>query len=1364
MELLPIVNFKELPAPVQSLMTLLALSDAAFLSSHIRSWLVDRGMSGKEASEWMKKLKEDSWLEPLDNRFEISAHGFFVIAESLAPEKLETQREDDLPYPRSYIDFGAARAVLIGLSKCFRRLSLTKQDQLRLEDYAVTMLLRRRSDILMKICMNPSFEPLMAALPESAVEDFFHQLLEWAQSDMLMADGALDQLLRSLQASSLGEQDKHLFADEFVLRQTFVTHGKPRECLGRMHPDTAACGVMEVILLLQEGRDDEAVRQIKSIRKACVGTDLFDHYLDNFVLGAALYRQKNRPAVYRSLAAIAAKCRAITGSDRGLALQVICDMALHQQVSEDTLRRVKSVCQPDTPASTPAELLLFAVCLHFHILSPQEAGINVEACRGLSEIPNSPKFIGAQLLAALELNDEAQQLYELCGVRPLLPPFAKKARWESLLDSLTERCGMLQKKGKPSGEAAERIVYQVIPETLTIIPVLQKSRNGAAWSKGRSIALSNFRKAEMPCMQAADRSVALLTRKFMNWDGASYELGGAEALLKLAGCDRVFNADKPGQRFDIQTAPLVLTVTKNGDGSYTPSANLGPKGKKPDLNAIPSVIVQSRTDQGITLTPVSDKQRGILQDLLKIQTFPPESKDKLSAFLSQVCPVLPVVSDLLASEAAVPSRKGSSLVTFRVTPAESEEFLIRADVFPMPGVEFACRPGEGRESLFLPTRDGQVQVLRDLKLERQHYRIALSELSELGSCMEGQDRWRCGLEECLDFLGALQRCPPDSIRIEWPAGEKFSRAKGLISFGSLRVSASRSGSWLELGGEVEVDGTALLSVSRLLEAIRTSKGRYVQLSENRYAEISEALKKRLRAISALARAKKGKLDIPTVTAPFLQELRQEGASISSDRAADALFERVEAAERLYPKIPRNLCADLRDYQVEGYRWMSRLASWGAGACLADDMGLGKTLQAIALLLSRSRDGAAIVVMPASVLYNWKSELGRFAPGLRCVMLGSADREKTVRELGPGDVLLTTYGLLASESELLAGRHWHTAVLDEAHMIRNRGTKTSQAARGLDAGFRLILTGTPVQNNLSEIWSLFEFINPGLLGSFESFTERFITPIETRSEQAPRQTLRQIISPFLLRRTKASVLEELPRKTEITLPVELSAPERALYEKIRSEALIRAEEKETSTMDLLATLMKLRQAACSPKLIDPSLPIESSKQEAFMGLVRSLIEAGHRALVFSQFTSHLALIRGALDKTGIRYLYMDGAVRASERASLAAEFQKGEPPLFLISLKAGGTGLNLTAADYVIHLDPWWNPAVEDQASDRAYRIGQNLPVTIYRLIAKDTVEERILELHRTKKQLSDALLEGTDAPSSLTREDILRLLEQPAQG
>ncbi|MDL2060176.1 DEAD/DEAH box helicase [Mesosutterella sp. AGMB02718] len=1356
------MNFKDLPDLVRSLLQLLALLGVPAFPTEMKAALARSGMTNKEAAKWVETLEKEGWIEPSGVKFQFSSRGYLELARALSPEELEAADTGMLYYFHSYLNPESARAVLVGMSKCLRGLPLDSRDRLRLQDYLVTMLLETRGDLLLVIFLTPGFEPMLPLIPPQAVEAFYGNVLAQAEDEIPLRDDALERLSSGLQASALGEGSRQALADELTLRQDFVQHGRPSECLARMHAGTEPYDVLQAILLLQEGRDDEALKLIKETRRRFDGSDLFDHYLSNFVLGAALYRKKDKPAVYRSLGAIANRCRRLESPLRGLALLVICEMALNRQVSEDTLTRVKSFCLDRDAHGYLAKALVRSICLHFHVLSAKEAGLNLKACRSLAEEPNSPKFIDAQLLAALGMKEEEKRLYERWGVKGLLPPFASKPQWESLLESLSVRCGMMKKKARPAeaGAVRERIVYLVDPETFTVAPLLQKSKNGASWSRGRNVALSNFKKAALPCMTAEDRSAAQLTQRYMSWEGPVYSLRGAEVLLRLAGCGRVFNASNPEERFEIQTAPLVLTVRKNEDGSYTPSANLGSGDDEADPGDIPSVIVQSRTDRGVTLTAVSGPQRDILQELLTMPSFPPEAKEKLSAFLAEVCPVLPVVSDLIGSESAAPSRQGSSVVTFRVSPSGKEDFLIRADVFPLPGVEFACRPGEGRESLFLPTREGQVQVLRDLKLESQHYEAALSELSGLGSCMEGPGSWRCGLEDCLDFLGALQRCPKGSVEVQWPAGGKLTRSRGRISFDSLRISAGRAGAWLELGGEVDVDGRSLMTISQLLEAVRAAKGRYVRLSEDSYAEVSEALKKRLRAVSLLAREKGGKVELPSVTAPFLQDLRRGGAALSADQAADALFERIDEASKLYPKIPQDLRADLRDYQAEGYRWMSRLASWGAGACLADDMGLGKTVQAIALLLSRAKEGPALIVTPASVLYNWKSELGRFAPGLRCVMLGAGNREKTVREAGAGDVLLTTYGLLASESDLFAGRAWRTAVLDEAHMIRNRGTKTAQAAQRLDAAFRLILTGTPVQNNLSEIWSLFEFINPGLLGSFEAFTGRFITPIEVRHEPGARQTLRQIISPFVLRRTKASVLEELPQKTEITLPVELSEAERALYEKIRSEALIRAEEKETSTIDLLATLMKLRQAACSPKLIDPSLPFESSKEEAFMGLVRNLIAAGHRALVFSQFTSHLALIRQALDKAGIPYLYMDGAVRASERAALAEEFQKGGTPLFLISLKAGGTGLNLTAADYVIHLDPWWNPSVEDQASDRAYRIGQTMPVTIYRLIARGTVEERILELHRTKKQLSDALLEGTDAPKSLSREDIVKLLEQ----
>lgn len=318
---------------------------------------------------------------------------------------------------------------------------------------------------------------------------------------------------------------------------------------------------------------------------------------------------------------------------------------------------------------------------------------------------------------------------------------------------------------------------------------------------------------------------------------------------------------------------------------------------------------------------------------------------------------------------------------------------------------------------------------------------------------------------------------------------------------------------------------------------------------------------------------------------------------------------------------------------------------------------------------------------------------------------------------------------------------------------------SKAAMNLKGDFKVILTGTPLQNHLGEIWNLFQFINPGLLGTFGHFTDNYITPIVKNDDKQRQKQLKNRLLPFMLRRTKNDVLDELPEKTEIVLDVNLTEEEEAFYENMRRVAVEKVKESDNAGIQTLAEITRLRQAACNVKLIDRELNLTSSKTETFMELVNELRTNNHRALVFSQFTSHLALIIKRLEEENIKFLYLDGSTPVKERERLVKAFQKSEDiPLFLISMKAGGLGLNLTAADYIIHLDPWWNPAVEDQASDRAYRMGQTRPVTVYRLISKNTIEEKIIRLHQTKKSLADALLDGSDMSHKLTKEEMLELL------
>ena len=387
---------------------------------------------------------------------------------------------------------------------------------------------------------------------------------------------------------------------------------------------------------------------------------------------------------------------------------------------------------------------------------------------------------------------------------------------------------------------------------------------------------------------------------------------------------------------------------------------------------------------------------------------------------------------------------------------------------------------------------------------------------------------------------------------------------------------------------------------------------------------------------------------------------------------------------LEPAIPSTLQAELRDYQVEGYRWLARLAHWGAGACLADDMGLGKTVQALAMILARAPEGPTLVLAPMSVCSNWVSEARRFAPTLQPKRFGEGDREQMLAAAGPFDLIVSTYGLLQTEGERLAGVNWSTIVADEAQAFKNAQTKRSQAIMKLNAGFRMITTGTPIENHLGELWNLFRFINPGLLGSLDSFNQRFAVPIEVHQDNGARQRLRQLLKPFILRRLKTDVLSELPPRTEITLELEFSAAEAALYEALRRQAIERLELGDANPgqkrMQLLAEIMRLRRACCHPKLALPDSDIPSAKLDAFGEILDELLENRHKALVFSQFVDHLHLIRDHLDARGVRYQYLDGSTPEAKRKTAVAAFQAGEGDVFLISLRAGGSGLNLTAAD------------------------------------------------------------------------------------
>jgi SNF2 family DNA or RNA helicase len=459
----------------------------------------------------------------------------------------------------------------------------------------------------------------------------------------------------------------------------------------------------------------------------------------------------------------------------------------------------------------------------------------------------------------------------------------------------------------------------------------------------------------------------------------------------------------------------------------------------------------------------------------------------------------------------------------------------------------------------------------------------------------------------------------------------------------------------------------------------------------------------------------------------------------------------------FEKVPRaappeRLDAELRTYQQDGYDWLVFLRDAELGAVLADDMGLGKTLQAICALRGRS-----LVVCPKSVVHNWVAEIERFRPGLRTTVYHGSKRELDAA----AEVTLTTYALLRRDAELLAAESWDAVVLDEAQAIKNEESQTARAAFDLRAPFRVALSGTPVENRLEELWSIMHFANPGLLGGRTDFQERYAGPIAAGNPSAAAR-LRAKIRPFVLRRLKRDVLPELPPRTDTIVHIELDESERNVYDAVRVAAkkdLAAKLAEGGSVMEALETLLRLRQAACHPALVPGQTAETSSKIERLLEALAEAMADGHKALVFSQWTRLLDLVEPHLRGAAIEFLRLDGSTR--DRAEVVTTFQSDcGPPVMLVSLKAGGTGLNLTAADHVFLLDPWWNPAVEDQAADRAHRIGQERPVIVYRMVAKDTVEERLFALKARKRALSDAALEGeAGGGGPITREDLLFLLD-----
>ncbi len=579
--------------------------------------------------------------------------------------------------------------------------------------------------------------------------------------------------------------------------------------------------------------------------------------------------------------------------------------------------------------------------------------------------------------------------------------------------------------------------------------------------------------------------------------------------------------------------------------------------------------------------------------------------------------------------------------------------------------------------------------------------------------------------------------------------------------------------WFELELGVEVEGRRVDLLPTLLDIIHSKGGlariargvgrtAIVDLGDRRHMIVpADRLQTLLAVLTELygveGSGNRGALRIPELVPDWIDRIdaafgehkpRWSGAH---GRAVERLREPPEPAP-----TPEGLCATLRPYQALGVGFLQRIAELGQGGILADDMGLGKTLQTIAHIVACKASGTmrapALVITPTSLVGNWRRELQRFAPHLRVLELHGAGRHRRRSEVPDHDVVVTSYPLLVRDREALVGARFSMLVADEAQTLKNPRSQVHQAVKSLDADHRVFLTGTPIENNLDELWALFDLLVPGLLGDAATFRGVFRQPIERDGNAARLDSLRARIAPFVLRRMKDQVATELPPKTEIVRAIELHGRQRDLYEAIRlaGHAAVRQAVRQRgihgAAIDILGALMKLRQVCCDPRLVRVGVAREideSAKLSALVEMVVQQLSQGRNILVFSQFATMLALIGHALRDQGIEFALLTGAT--ADRQAEVDRFQSGRVRVFLISLKAGGTGLNLTRADTVIHYDPWWNPAAQNQATDRAYRIGQTRPVFVYKLIIAGSVEERMIALQQRKQSLADALLQSGGA-------------------
>lgn len=909
----------------------------------------------------------------------------------------------------------------------------------------------------------------------------------------------------------------------------------------------------------------------------------------------------------------------------------------------------------------------------------------------------------------------------------------EKRPWEHMLESLAKEA----ETRHAALALEEELIWLVTgapPFNLKVSPATRRrGKRSGEWTQPRPRPPEALSKEQAHLLSDADaRAIELLS--------LSREQPLRLSLLVLdvlSGAPRVYYAeDKTLTPLRIETYPVRLVINKRDERPETAAVGGGVV-----FEDVYAPLVIDPAAGRVVIGRVSAELRALKE---RIDRVLPSIRAEELPRLAEAC---------LALSKTHPIEVGD-IVEFEERPAREDwvlrlkglpEGALEASVFVHPVAEgplYLAAEEPSRAMGALP--DGRL-VAAERQLEAEAARLGALWERWTGGAKRGATQQFTVAEHALSFLSAV-RDDPQGLRVEWE--EKPWRLQRKASAEDLKLEIADGGDWFAMRGELKVDEHSL-TLAAILEAVRR-RSRFLRVTDDTWVEIEQGLRERLERLEPHLRSTRGRLELSAFSGPTL-EAELGGTSLEVAERWQATLERARSAEQVEAVLPPGLSASLRSYQLEGYRWLWRRAAWGAGAVLADDMGLGKTVQTIAMLLERAPRGPALVVAPTSVSYNWAREIQRFAPELRVTLFRGADRAGSLDRFGASEVVVVSYALLTLEAERFQARRWSTLVLDEAQAVKNASAQRSIAVRGLDAEWAVALTGTPIENHIGELWAIFAAVAPGLLGSQEQFRERWGNTQDLRG-------LARVVRPFVLRRTKGEVLKELPPKTEMQVDVELNPAERKVYEEARLAAIAEIKKLgpdlgQASRFHVLAALTRLRQLAS-----DAGTEGAPTKLLRLADLTEPLIEEGHHVLVFSQFVKLLDRAEAVLRGRGLPSARLDGSTPAEERAPIVDRFQAGPPSVLLVSLKAGGTGLNLTAADHVVLLDPWWNPAVEDQAADRAHRIGQTRPVTVIRLVSRETVEEAMLALHQAKRELGARLFSEGAGAEALSPGELFALI------